>query len=85
LTKRPWSVKQRIMSRTGHLSNAAAANVVVELLEGRLQRAVLGHLSGTAILRTWRLRRCGRGWMRSARARVEVVCAGQREISARLL
>jgi len=45
-TKRPWSVKQRIMSRHGHLSNAAAADVLAELLAGgRLRRAVLGHLS----------------------------------------
>ena len=44
-TRRPWSVKQRIMSRHGHLSNAAAATVLFEMLGGRLQRAVLGHLS----------------------------------------
>ena len=31
-TRRPWSVKQRIMSRHGHLSNAAAADVLAELL-----------------------------------------------------
>ena len=44
-TKRPWSVKQRIMSRHGHLSNAAAANALADLIGGRLRRAVLGHLS----------------------------------------
>ncbi len=47
-TKRPWSVKQRITSRHGHLSNTAAAEVVARLLEaggGRLRRTVLGHLS----------------------------------------
>jgi len=44
-TKRPWSVKQRILSRHGHLSNAAAAAVLAEVLDGRLQRTVLGHLS----------------------------------------
>ena len=43
--RRPWSVKQRIMSRHGHLSNAAAAEVLAELLGYQLRQAVLGHLS----------------------------------------
>jgi phosphoribosyl 1,2-cyclic phosphodiesterase len=83
-TKRPWSVKQRIMSRHGHLSNAAAAEVLAELLGGRLRRAVLGHLSrdcnspelAVGTVRT-RLDALGAN-------HVEVVCAGQREISPRL-
>lgn len=44
-TRRPWAVKQRIMSRHGHLSNAAAASVVAELLGNGLRRVILGHLS----------------------------------------
>lgn len=44
-TRRPWSVKQRIASRHGHLSNSAAADVVAALAEGRLRRVVGGHLS----------------------------------------
>jgi phosphoribosyl 1,2-cyclic phosphodiesterase len=43
-TKRPWSVKQRISSRHGHLSNAAAARVLAEL-DAPLQQVILGHLS----------------------------------------
>src|SRR6059058_783709 len=42
---RPWPVKQRIQSRHGHLSNAAAATVIEELLSGKIERVVLGHLS----------------------------------------
>src|SRR5947207_15954823 len=42
---RPWPVKQRIMSRHGHLSNAAAASVIEQLLPGKIERVVLGHLS----------------------------------------
>ena len=83
-TKRPWSVKQRIMSRHGHLSNAAAANVLAELLGSKLQRAVLGHLSRDCnspelAVGTVRARLDAVG----ANA-VDVLCAGQREISARL-
>jgi phosphoribosyl 1,2-cyclic phosphodiesterase len=42
--RRPWSVKQRILSRHGHLSNAAAARVLAEL-EAPLEHIILGHLS----------------------------------------
>jgi len=43
--RRPWSTKQRIASRHGHLSNAQTAELVAELAGGRLERVVLGHLS----------------------------------------
>ena len=72
------------MSLHGHLSNAAAAAVLGELLDSGLRRAVLGHLS----------RDCNRPELavNAVRERldaagggaVEVLCAGQREISARL-
>ena len=42
--RRPWSVKQRILSRHGHLSNTAAARVLTEL-EAPLDQIILGHLS----------------------------------------
>jgi phosphoribosyl 1,2-cyclic phosphodiesterase len=43
--KRPWSTKQRIASRHGHLSNAQTAALVAELHSSGLQQVVLGHLS----------------------------------------
>lgn len=43
--KRPWSVKQRISSRHGHLSNAQTADLIGGLLEHGLETVVLGHLS----------------------------------------
>lgn len=43
--KRPWSVKQRILSRHGHLSNEAAAEVLTRVLSDGLRRLCLGHLS----------------------------------------
>ena len=78
---RPWPVKQRIQSRHGHLSNAAAAAVIEQLLPGALDRIVLGHLSrdcNTPVLAAGAihalLAQCGR-------SDVEVYCAGQSEIS----
>ncbi len=44
-TRRPWSTKQRIASRHGHLSNAQAAALVADLAADGLRRVVLGHLS----------------------------------------
>ena len=44
-TKRPWSTKQRIQSRHGHLSNAAAADTVSRLRHDGLAHLLLGHLS----------------------------------------
>jgi phosphoribosyl 1,2-cyclic phosphodiesterase len=44
-TKRPWSVKQRILSRHGHLSNMAAAEVAEQIVSAELGHLYLGHLS----------------------------------------
>ena len=43
--KRPWSVKQRILSRHGHLSNEAAAEVAAEVVTDLMEDLYLGHLS----------------------------------------
>jgi len=43
----PWSVKQRIKSRTGHLSNAASKNLLNEIQHDRLKHVILAHLSET--------------------------------------
>src|SRR5438874_3575854 len=80
---RPWPVKQRIQSRHGHLSNAAAAAVIEQLLGGKIERVVLGHLSrycntpelalGTVRLL---LEKCDK-------ADMEVHCATQFQVSPR--
>lgn len=44
-TRRPWSIKQRIAGRHGHLSNAAAAAAVEEIVSADLRHLFLGHLS----------------------------------------
>jgi phosphoribosyl 1,2-cyclic phosphodiesterase len=42
---RPWSVKQRILSRHGHLCNEAAADLAEQIVTTNLQHLYLGHLS----------------------------------------
>lgn len=44
-TKRPWSTKQRISSRHGHLSNDQVGELMRDIATKRLRRVVLGHLS----------------------------------------
>ena len=78
---RPWPVKQRIMSRHGHLSNAAAASVIEQLLPGKVERVVLGHLSrecNSPELATGTVRA---SIVRNGRHDLEIYCASQTTVS----
>ncbi len=44
-SSRPWSLKQRIAGRHGHLSNADAADAAQEIMSAELRHLYLGHLS----------------------------------------
>jgi phosphoribosyl 1,2-cyclic phosphodiesterase len=84
-SRRPWPVKQRIMSRHGHLSNTAAAEVLASLTRHGLRRAILGHLSRDCntpdlALGAVHSRLAADGVTPSD---IEVFCASQREISRR--
>ena len=77
-TKRPFSIKQRIMSPHGHLSNRAAADLALRARTAALRHVVLGHLS----------RDCNRPELASALVSrvlddtaVQVVCAPEDGIS----
>jgi phosphoribosyl 1,2-cyclic phosphodiesterase len=41
----PWALKQRVMSRQGHLSNEAVANFLREDFDGQARFVCLAHLS----------------------------------------
>jgi phosphoribosyl 1,2-cyclic phosphodiesterase len=41
----PWALKQRVMSRLGHLSNDAVAGYLADGFDGRARNVVLAHLS----------------------------------------
>jgi phosphoribosyl 1,2-cyclic phosphodiesterase len=45
---RPWELKQRILSKTGHMSNDAALALLSELMHERLRAVVLAHVSKEA-------------------------------------
>lgn len=81
-TKRPWSTKQRITARHGHLSNVQTAELVASVAGPHLNRVILGHLSDDCncpvlaremILEALLERECGH---------VDVCCAGRVEPTA---
>lgn len=41
----PYPLKQRILSRTGHLSNTTASKVAAKMMENGVEHIMLGHLS----------------------------------------
>jgi phosphoribosyl 1,2-cyclic phosphodiesterase len=43
--RRPWPLKQRILSKTGHLSNTAAAKLLADTATAATRHIVLAHLS----------------------------------------
>jgi phosphoribosyl 1,2-cyclic phosphodiesterase len=43
--RRPWSLKQRILGRHGHLSNDGAADAAEQVMSAGLRQLYLGHLS----------------------------------------
>lgn len=81
--RRPWSVKQRISSRHGHLSNREAAEVVAQLAEGRLARVLLGHLSRDCNSAELALAAIAASLDRAGRSGVPVHCATQEAVSPR--
>lgn len=44
-SNRPWSLKQRIMGRHGHLSNDASGELIRKILHARTRHLVLAHAS----------------------------------------
>src|SRR5262249_42599447 len=80
---RPWPVKQRIQSRHGHLSNAAAAGVIEELLSGKIDRVVLGHLSRDCNTPELAFKTVRASLAKCDRMDVEIHCATQFEITPR--
>src|SRR5438876_9492043 len=82
-THRPWPVKQRIQSRHGHLSNAAAASVIEQLLPGKIERVLLGHLSRDCNTPALAFAAVRDSLAKSGRIDTELYCAAQSQISAR--
>ena len=76
-TKRPWSIKQRISSRHGHLSNSQVTELIRDIAHPALGQVVLGHLSSncnTPELILSKLRSC---LLELGHSHIGLHCAGQ--------
>ena len=73
--KRPFSTKQRISSRYGHLSNRQAAELICEVAHSGLERVVLGHLSDDCNEPELAVEAVRDELRRSGWSGVEVICA----------
>jgi len=77
----PWHVKQRILSRHGHLSNAEAENLIAEIVTERTLHIFLAHMSTTNNTARMALDAGRRALDRVGRRGVGLVVARQREVS----
>jgi phosphoribosyl 1,2-cyclic phosphodiesterase len=78
-TKRPWSIKQRISSRHGHLSNNQVTELIREIAHPALGRVVLGHLSSDCNTPEIALTRIGKCLADLGHGHVGLNCACQHE------
>lgn len=78
-TKRPWSIKQRISSRHGHLSNSQVTELIREIAHPTLGRVVLGHLSSDCNTPDIILTRLSNCLTELGHGHVGLHCAGQHE------
>jgi len=76
-TKRPWSIKQRISSRHGHLSNTQCANLLREIAHAQLTQVVVGHLSSDCNSPECVLRALRSGLEDAGHPHIAIHCAGQ--------
>jgi phosphoribosyl 1,2-cyclic phosphodiesterase len=77
----PWSLKQRILSRHGHLSNDEMVELIREVASPRTRRIFLAHMSETNNRPDLALAACRRGLEAVGRSAVQVEMACQNEVS----
>ncbi|HZI94269.1 MAG TPA: MBL fold metallo-hydrolase [Patescibacteria group bacterium] len=77
----PWSVKQRILGRHGHLSNDEMSDLVAGVAGERTRHLFLAHLSRTNNTPDLAMQACRRGLESAGRSRVKIHVTHQREIS----
>lgn len=78
---RPWSLKQRIRSRQGHLSNIDAARLIIECATDVLEHVFLAHLSSDCNTPDTALRTIESQLRLDGLAHINLEVASAREIS----
>lgn len=80
-TKRPWSTKQRISSRHGHLSNDQTAELIESIAHPGLHHVVLGHLSDDCNCPDRAARRIQESLQSTGIRDTRVICASRRAVT----
>ena len=81
---RPWGIKQRILSRHGHLSNEAAADAAEQIATAELRHVYLGHLSKDCNRPELALRAVGGRFLKIGATHVRVESTSQDALSPTL-
>ncbi len=81
---RPWSLKQRILGKTGHLSNESAGRLLAEIAHQGLSKVVLAHISRDcntpALARTAARKHLSKAGL----AHIPIILAKQHEVSTEI-
>lgn len=78
---RPWSLKQRISSRQGHLSNSQSGDFLAEIASSRLGMVFLAHLSSDCNTPELAMKAAEEALVRCGRTSVRIVMTYQARIS----
>jgi phosphoribosyl 1,2-cyclic phosphodiesterase len=79
---RPWSLKQRIRSRQGHLSNTDAALLIAECATDTLEQVFLAHLSSDRNTPDVALRTVGSQLRLDGLGHIQLEVSGPRTLSS---
>jgi phosphoribosyl 1,2-cyclic phosphodiesterase len=78
---RPWSLKQRIMAKTGHLSNESAGELLARIAHERLATVVLAHISRDCNTPALARAAVEKHLARAGMSRIPIIVAKQHEVS----
>jgi len=78
---RPWELKQRILSKKGHMSNGAALELLCDLAHDSLRAVVLAHISREANSTQLAYRMVSERLREIGRRHISVVVSTQEEVS----
>jgi phosphoribosyl 1,2-cyclic phosphodiesterase len=78
---RPWELKQRILSKRGHMSNEAALELLCDLVHDELRAVVLAHISREANSTQLAYRMVSERLREIGRKHISIVASTQEEVS----
>ncbi len=81
---RPWSLKQRILGKTGHLSNESAGRLLAEIAHERLASVVLAHISRDCNTPALARSTAEKHLAKAGMSHIPILVAKQHEVSERI-